>query len=342
MSIIIKKMKHNKISIGIMGFGHIGRYVYLNTLDNPYFEIKAISDIGSPDVFEYLIKNEPRNKKNVIFDGSDFVYKKNKTKFLNGENPGDVDWELLDVDWVIDATGKFLSKSILKKHIDTGAKKVIISGLPSENLDNIIIPGINIADVNAKDKLISAGSSTTNAMAIMLDVINKIFEIECASMTTVHSYTNDQPLQDSAGKDLRRSRSAAKNIIPNENFSYKWVSKVLPEFQSKIISSALNVPVQFGSLMDLTVILKKEISDIKLINDVFKKASFESPELIKIAKDPIVSSDVIGSTESIIFDSIGSLLVSPTMIKILSWYDNGFNHASRILDVISAYEVIDK
>ena len=330
----------DKIKIGIIGFGHIGRYLYLNTLKNPNLAVTAISDIGKLDVLHYLLANEPRNKcdVSVSIEQNCLIYNGEKTLFVDEVSPGNVDWDSLDVDWVIDATGKFLTKKDLQKHIDSGAKKVILSCLPDEDLDNLIIPGINNHKINDDDKIISVGSSTTNALALMLNILNKAFEIECASMTTIHSYTNDQPLQDSAGTDFRRSRSAAKNIIPNENYSYKWVGTVLPDFKDKIISSALNVPVQFGSLMDLTTVFKQGIDDTKKINDVVIAASLKFPNLIRIAKDPIVSSDVIGMQETIIYDEIGTLRIGNNMIKTLAWYDNGYNHASRILDVISLYE----
>jgi len=331
-------LDNNKINIGIMGFGHIGRYVYLNTLNNPNFAVKAVSDIGQPDVLHYLLANEPRNRSDVSIKGDHLIYNGGKTQFVDGVAPGDVDWGALSVDWVIDATGKFLTKKSLQKHIDSGAKKVILSCLPDEDLDNLIIPGINISKIDASDRIISVGSSTTNALALMLNILNQSFEIECASMTTIHSYTNDQPLQDSAGSDFRRSRSAAKNIIPNENYSYRWVGKVLPNFRDKIISSALNVPVQFGSLMDLTTVFKDNIESAEIINNAVVEASKKHPSLIRIAKDPIVSSDVIGMKETIVHDEIGTLKVGQNMIKTLAWYDNGYNHASRILDVISYYE----
>ena len=331
-------MKDRKISIGIMGFGHIGRYIYLNTLNNPNVTVTAISDIGRPDVLQYLLANEPRNKSDVRFHNKSLLHNDEQAKFVDGVNPGDVDWGSLNVDWVVDATGKSLTIESLQRHIDLGAKKVILSCLPDSNLDNMIIPGINEDCISNKDKIISVGSSTTNALALMLNILNKSYKIKCASMTTIHSYTSDQPLQDSAGIDFRRSRSAAKNIIPNENYSYKWVGEVLPEFKDKVISSALNVPVQFGSLMDLTIVFNDSIDSVQSINDVMIKASLENSKLIKVVQDPIVSSDVIGMKESIIYDSMGSLKIGNNMIKTLTWYDNGYNHASRILDVISYYE----
>ena len=331
-------MKNKKINIGIMGFGHIGRYIYLNTLENPNFRVKAISDLGAPDVLHYVLKNELRNKSDVSIENNNLVYNGNKTKFVKGPNPGDVNWNDLQVDWVIDATGKFLTRKSLQRHISAGAKRVILSCLPSEDLDKIIIPGINLHETSSKHKIITAGSSTTNALAILLNILNESFCIKCASMTTIHSYTNDQPLQDSAGIDFRRSRSAAKNIIPNDNHSYKWVGKVLPDMKDKIITSALNVPVQFGSLMDLTVVFDQQVEDEDTINKVLINSAKEYPDLIKIAKDPIVSSDVVGMKESVVFDTLGTLKIGKNMFKTLSWYDNGYNHALRILDVISQYE----
>ena len=329
-----------KINIGIMGFGHIGRYIYLSTLNNPNISVTAISDIGKLDVLHYLLANEPRNKcdVSVSIENNCLIYNGEKTLFVDGTYPGSVDWGSLNVDWVVDSTGKFLTKKSLQKHIDSGAKKVILSCLPDEDLDNMIIPGINSYDISDDDKIISIGSSTTNALALMLNILNKSFKIKCASMTTIHSYTNDQPLQDSAGIDFRRSRSAAKNIIPNENYSYKWVGKVLPNFKDKIISSALNVPVQFGSLMDLTTVFEKSIDDVQLVNNAIIDASKKHSELIKVVQDPIVSSDVIGMKESVIYDSMGTLKIGKNMVKTLTWYDNGYNHASRILDAISYYE----
>ena len=331
-------MKDRKISIGIMGFGHIGRYIYLSTLNNPNVTVTAISDIGRPDVLQYLLANEPRNKSDVRIQNNSLLHNDEEAKFVDGVNPGDVDWGSLNVDWVVDATGKSLTIESLQKHIDLGAKKVILSCLPDRSLDNMVIPGINEGCISDKDKIISVGSSTTNALALMLNILNKSYKIKCASMTTIHSYTSDQPLQDSAGIDFRRSRSAAKNIIPNENYSYKWVGEVLPEFKGRVISSALNVPVQFGSLMDLTIVFNDSIDSVQSINDVLMEASIENPKLIKVVQDPIVSSDVIGMKESIIYDSMGSLKIGNNMIKTLTWYDNGYNHASRILDVISCYE----
>jgi len=330
---------NKKINIGIMGFGHIGRYIYENAINSETFTVKAISDISNIESLQYLLNNNLRNKKiGVKIDNNSFIYNNQKTQFFNGVSPGEIFWDELGVDWVIDATGKFLDKEILNKHILAGAKRVILASLPNNDLDNLIIPGINESDIKNEDKIISAGSSTTNAFALMLKILNDYNEIECSSLTTVHSYTSDQPLLDIANPDLKRSRSAAKNIIPNINLSSSWVEKVLPEFKNKIFSTALNVPVQFGSLLDITTIFKNDINDENEVNQIIDNAASKLPDLIRVIEDPIVSSDVIGMKESIVFDRSGTLKIGKNMIKTLAWYDNGYNHASRILDVISLYE----
>jgi len=328
-----------KINIGIMGFGHIGRYIYENALSSNIFTVKAISDIANIESLQYLLNNNLRNKNiGVHIDNNCFIYNEDKTQFVHGVLPGDVPWDALGVDWVIDATGKFLDKEILNKHIIAGAKRVVLASLPNDELDNFIIPGINESDIKNEDKIISAGSSTTNAFALMLKILNEYNEIECTSLTTVHSYTSDQPLLDIANIDLKRSRSAAKNIIPNLNLSSRWVEKVLPDFKNKIFSTALNVPVQFGSLLDITTIFKNDVNNEDEVNQIMDDAALRYPNLIKVIDDPIVSSDVVGMKESIVFDRVGTLKIGKNMIKTLAWYDNGYNHASRILDVISLYK----
>lgn len=329
----------NKINIGIMGFGHIGRYIYESSLNSNLFQVKVISDIGNIDSLNYLLNNNLRNKKiGVSIKNESFVYNNEETKFVNGVSPGDINWNHYGVDWVVDATGKFLDKEILNKHIESGASKVILASLPNNDLDNLIIPGLNDSAINENDKIISAGSSTTNAFSLMLKALNNFNKIKCSSLTTIHSYTSDQPLLDIANPDLKRSRSAAKNIIPNYNLSSKWVEKILPEFKDKVFSTALNVPVQFGSLLDMTTVFENDFDNEEQINLCLDEFALKFPSFVRVVSDPIVSSDVIGMKESLVFDRLGTLKVGKNMVKTLAWYDNGYNHASRVLDVISLYE----
>ncbi|MBC8197173.1 MAG: glyceraldehyde-3-phosphate dehydrogenase [Candidatus Marinimicrobia bacterium] len=330
------------IKVGIMGFGHIGRYIFSKMDKDSQFSVNAICDIGNPDILKYLLESESRNNCKVDVNGNYFITQSNKTRFINAVSPGDIPWDALDVDWVIDASGKYLSALALQKHLDAGAKKVILTSLPDDNIDRIVIPGINENDINKNDKIISAGSSTTNALAILLNILDNAFKINFANMMTIHSYTSEQPLQDMAWVDFRRSRSAAENIIPNKNKSADIIQEIIPKFKNKIMSSALNVPVQFGSMLDLTTVFESNKITVDDVNNLLIKESNKFPELIKTVEDPIVSSDVIGMSETIVFDLKGTLKIGENMIKTLSWYDNGFNHASRVIDVILAYNQLEK
>lgn len=331
-------MDNNRIRLGIMGFGHIGRYIYSLASENQQFVVNAISDIGSPDILRYLLNNEIRNNCEVNLEDNIFISGEAKTRFVSGRAPGNIPWDALKVDWVIDATGKYLKKKQLQKHIDSGADRVILTTLPENDLDRMVIVGVNDQDIQQSDTLISAGSSTTNTLGLSIKILNDAFGIDYASMTTIHSYTGDQPAHDFAGKGFRRSRSAAENIIPNQNKSADWVSKIIPQLQDRIMGSSLNVPVQFGSLLDLTCIFQNEGVTTDAVISIMKKAERDNPNLVTVVDDPIVSSDVIGKSQSVVFDSMGILKIGNKMIKMLIWYDNGYNQAARILDVISAYE----
>ena len=331
-------MDNNRIRLGIMGFGHIGRYVYSLASKKQKFVVNAISDIGSPDILHYLLKNEIRDSCEVELENNYFISGGNKTRFVHGTAPGDIPWDALEVDWVIDATGKYLEREQLQKHIDSGADKVVLTSLPEEDLDRLVIVGVNEQVINQSDSLISAGSSTTNTLGLSIKILNDAFGIDYASMTTIHSYTGDQPAHDFAGKGFRRSRSAAENIIPNQNNSAYWVSKIIPKLKDRLMGSSLNVPVQFGSLLDLTCIFQNEGVTTQAVVEAMRKAEQDNPNLVTVVDDPIVSSDVIGKPQSVVFDSMGILKIGEKMMKMLIWYDNGFNQAARILDVISAYE----
>ena len=331
-------MDNNRIRLGIMGFGHVGRYVYSLASEKQKFVVNAISDIGSPDILHYLLKNEIRDSCEVELENNYFISGGNKTRFVHGTAPGDIPWDALEVDWVIDATGKYLEREQLQKHIDSGADKVVLTSLPEDDLDRLVIIGVNEQVINQSDSLISAGSSTTNTLGLSIKILNDAFGIDYASMTTIHSYTGDQPAHDFAGKGFRRSRSAAENIIPNQNKSAYWVSKIIPKLKDRLMGSSLNVPVQFGSLLDLTCIFQNEGVTTQAVVEAMRKAEQDNPNLVTVVDDPIVSSDVIGKPQSVVFDSMGILKIGEKMMKMLIWYDNGFNQAARILDVISAYE----
>lgn len=331
-----------KIRVGLMGFGEAPRHIYRLCLKNELIEIVAIADIGLPHILHYLLVSESKGEIDVKLEGNFLVSKNGRARIMMGGNPGDIPWDVFNVDIVIDGTGKYRTSSAMQKHINAGAKRVIITHLPKDDIDRVVVMGVNHHTIKASDKLISAGSATTNAAATVLKILDEAFGVDYAMLTTVHSYTSDQPLRDRAGDDFRRSRSAAENIIPNDTPSPEWIQKILPEFKGRIEGSALNVPVSNGSLLDLTTVMKDSSVSIDMINEIMKKEAKNSPDIIEVVDDPIVSSDVIGNTRSVVFDKQAVMKSPGRMIKTLTWYHASLAVAARVLDVIMAYSEIDK
>jgi glyceraldehyde 3-phosphate dehydrogenase len=327
----------SKIRVGLMGFGEIGRDFYRLSLDQPEMEVVAISDIGRSDILHYLLRNDGRDPVNAKLEGNYLVVGDQRARVIHGVAPSDVPWDAFDVDIVIDSTHKYRTREAMQAHLDSGAKRVILGSLPHDDIDRVVVMGVNDSEIKASDKLVSAASATTNALALMLDTLDKAFGIEYAMMTTIHAYTSDQPLRDTAASDFRRSRSAAENIIPNVNISPYWMEHILPRFKGKIEGSALNVPVPMGSLLDLTCVLTKGETTIEEVNDAMRKAAKSLSGYIEITEDPIVSSDVIGNPHSLLFDTKGTMKSSKRMVKTLSWYDNSLGQAGRLVDLALAY-----
>lgn len=335
-------MSAGKIRLGLMGFGLIGRQLYQLAAESDDIEIVAVSDIGKPEILHYLLTSGcDELAESLSIEGNYLVNPKFRTRMLQADTPAEMPWDLCEVDCVVDATGKFQSRDNMESHLGNGAKRVILSTLPEEHIDRLIIPGINDTEAQAEDRMISAGSATTAAFALLLKALSAKFQIEYASLTSVHAYTSDQPLQDYAGKDFRRSRSAAENIIPNTVVSTPWIEQLLPDFAGKLSAYALNVPVQKGSLLDVNLVFKDSNVTAEDVNDTMVAASANYPGLIDIAHDPIVSSDVIGNRHSLLFDLKGTLKGGGRMMKTLSWYES-MGHAGRILDVVRQYNAIDQ
>jgi glyceraldehyde 3-phosphate dehydrogenase len=328
----------SKIKLGIMGFGEIGRHIYRLSMDNDMFEVVAISDYGRPDIFAYLLEAETKGKTKVALENENFIVSKaGRARFVTGGKPGDIPWDIFNVDIVVDATGMFKSRSSLQKHLTAGAKHVVLSTLPEDEIDRIVIMGVNEDTIQLSDRIVSAGSATTNATALMLKYFDKYFGVDYAMLTTVHSYTSDQPLRDKAGTDFRRSRSAAENIIPNESPTPRWIPSILPQFKGRIEGNALNVPIPNGSLLDLTTVFKNNGVTVEDVNKMMYEAAKELPHLIQVAEDPIVSSDVINNRHSVVFDKMATMKSQGRMMKTLVWYHTALAQACRILEVIGTY-----
>jgi len=328
------------IRVGLMGFGRIGRQVYELAARRPDFEVMAVADIGEPRILHHLLCAEVADPERYRLEGNFLVAGQMRTRMMAMDLPREVPWDIFGVDLVIDATGKYGERAAMQDHLDNGAPRVLLRTLPAGHIDRLVLPGINEHSIDKDDRMISAGSATTTALALLLHVLARRFDIACASATTVHAYTSDQALQDYAGSDYRRSRSAARNIIPNSHDAAAWVGQVLPQLEGKVMTSALNVPIHEGCLLDTNLVFMDTGVTAEAVNDVMREAAAELPGVVGVVEEPIVSSDVIGSSHSLLFDARGTLKAADTIIKTLGWYETR-GHAARLLDVARLYAALD-
>jgi glyceraldehyde 3-phosphate dehydrogenase len=326
------------IRVGIMGFGQTGRQIYELASRSEDVEVVAVADIGQPEILHYLLCSEVREPQRHELQGNFLVNPRFRARLMQIDTPREMPWDIFGVDMVIDSTGKYRETSYMQDHLGNGAPRVLLRTLPADGIDRIVIPGINEAEADASDCMVSAGSATTTALSLLLHVLSKSFAIDCGSMTTIHSYTSDQALQDYAGTDIRRSRSAAENIIPNSHEAGAWLGRILPDFEGKFLTSALNVPIHEGCLLDVNLVLADASVGAEDINRAMGAANL--PGIVGVVEDPIVSSDVIGNPLSLLFDAQGTIKAGNNIIKTLSWYEN-IGHAARLLDVVRIYRQLD-
>lgn len=323
------------VKLGIMGFGRLGRNMFRIAHDEPDITFAAVSDLADVETLAYLLRTatvEGPFQGSLRRKGHYLMTERQCTRVVHGSRPGDVPWDVLGADIVIEATGMFRTRAELQKHIDSGAKAVILSTPASDSIDRMIVNGINDHELTADDRIISNASSSCHALAIGLKVINETLGVERAAMTTVHAYTSDQQLSDSARGDLRWSRSAAENIIPNTSWATGAVEELMPHFKGRLTGMALNVPVSAGSNIDLVVETGKQVS-AEEFNAVFRAAA-DGPYkgLLGYTEEPIVSSDIIGNSCSAVLDSQATLSLGNGLVKCVLWYDNGWAYAYRLLD----------
>jgi glyceraldehyde 3-phosphate dehydrogenase len=333
--------KDKPLRLGIMGFGQTGRQIYDLASRCDDIEVVAIADIGQPDILHYLLCSEVKDPERHELQGNFLVNPRFSARMMPIDSPAEMPWDMFAVDAVIDSTGKYRERSAMEGHLGNGAPRVLLRTVPSDHIDRIVMPGINDGDIQQSDRMISAGSATTTALCLLLNILSQRFGIECASMTTVHSYTSDQALQDYAGSDFRRSRSAAKNIIPNSHDAGLWLGRVLPQFEGKVLTSALNVPIHEGCLLDVNIVLEDDSVGVEDINNAMRESVADYAGIVNVVEDPIVSSDIIGNPHSLLFDSKGTIKAGKTIIKTLSWYEN-LGHAARLLDVVRLYANLDR
>ena len=328
------------IKLGLMGFGQIGRMIYQLAQHQPDIEITAIADIGEPHILCYLLQAELNDPASFRLEGNYLVSPHYRSRMLRTDSPGEVPWDTFGVDLVIEATGQFRDRASLEAHLHAGSPRVLARTLPTELIDRIIVPGINESSINPHDRIISAGSATFGAAALLLQAVTEVAPVDSVSITSIHSYSSDQPVQDYAGSDYRRSRSAAENIIPNTHEAGNWLPNLLPHLEGRVTTSALNVPIQRGSLLDISLAFSDDSITVDAVNDAIRSASHSRPELVQVSEDPIVSSDVIGQSCTVLFDAPGTIKAGSRMIKLLGWYEN-LGHAARLLDVARLYTELE-
>ena len=329
----MSKMK----KIGINGFGRIGRYFTRMSLNDSSIDVAVVTDLSDIHTLAHLFKYDSvhrglkqafRVEKNrLIFDNGKEIL------FVSEKNPEKIPWKELGVEYVIEATGLFRTRDLAAKHLKGGAKKVILSAPPISNDIKTVVLGVNDHLLTPNDEIISNASCTTNSAAPMLQVIKELCTIESAFITTVHSYTSDQRLHDAPHKDLRRARAAAESIVPTTTGAAKAIAKIFPELEGHIGGCGIRVPVPDGSLTDLTLVVTNPPNEAQ-INAAMKKAANEDLNgILGYTEDPIVSVDIIGNSNSCIFDAQLTSVIGK-MVKIVGWYDNEAGYSNRLIDLM--------
>lgn len=323
-----------KITVGINGFGRIGRTLFRLLLDHPKITVVQINDLADAKTLSHLLKYDSIHgvlQKEVSFTQDTIVVNNKSFKLTNYKTPDACSWN--DVDVVVEATGKFKTKQLLQGHLLGGAKKVILSVPPEDDTIKTVVLGVNEHIISASDTIISNASCTTNNAAPMIKIINELCGINQAYITTVHSYTTDQSLHDQPHRDLRRARAASQSIVPTTTGAAKALTKIFPELSNVIGGCGIRVPVPDGSLTDITFNVKKETS-IEAINEAFKEASQKKLKgIIDYTEDPIVSIDIINNPFSCVFDAQMTSVIG-NMVKIIGWYDNETGYSARLVDLI--------
>ena len=325
------------VKVGINGFGRIGRNVLRAALKNPNVEVVAVNDLTDANMLAHLLKYDTVhgvlnaevsvNGNNLVVNGKEILVKAER-------DPAQLGWGNLGVEVVIESTGRFTKRSDAAKHIEAGAKKVIISA-PATDEDITIVMGVNEDKYDAASHdVISNASCTTNCLAPFAKVLNENFGIKRGMMTTVHSYTNDQQILDLPHKDYRRARAAAENIIPTSTGAAKAVSLVLPELKGKLNGGAMRVPTPNVSLVDLVAELEKDVT-VEEVNAALRKASEnELNGIMGYSEEPLVSSDYNGNSNSSTIDALSTMVMEGSIVKVISWYDNESGYSHRVVDLV--------
>jgi glyceraldehyde 3-phosphate dehydrogenase len=324
--------------IGVNGFGRIGRYFTRLALDSSSVDVAVVNDVSDIKTLAHLLKYDSVHrglKHSQIIDGNKLIFGNGKEiHFTQEKDPALIPWSKYGVEIVLESTGLFLTTESASKHLDGGAKKVVISAPAASEEIKTIVLGVNEEQIEATDLVLSNASCTTNNAAPMVMVMRKLCEIESAYITTIHSYTTDQRLHDAPHKDLRRARAAAQSIVPTSTGAAKAITKIFPDLEGKIGGCGVRVPVPDGSFTDLTMVVKNPPT-VEQINAEMKLASKTYLKgILAYTEDPIVSVDVLGNSASCLFDAELTSVIN-NMVKVVGWYDNEAGYSNRLIDLMA-------
>ncbi len=325
------------ITIGINGFGRIGRLVFREMMRRGNFNIVALNDLTDARTLGHLLKYDSTHGRypgSVSVEGDTIIVDGKPIKVMAERDPKKLPWGDFNVDFAVESTGVFRQREQCAMHLDAGAKKVLLTVPAKGEIDATVVLGVNNGDLKAEHKIISNASCTTNCLAPMVKVLHDNFGLVKGLMNTIHGYTNDQRLLDLPHKDLRRSRSAALSSIPTTTGAAKAIGLVIPDLKGKLDGFSVRVPVPDGSLTDLTAELAQDVT-VEQINSAMKEAADGAMKgILEYTEDPIVSTDIIGNSHSCVFDSGLTMVIGGRMVKVVGWYDNEFGYSCRVVDLI--------
>ena len=325
-------------NVAINGFGRIGRSILRIIVENDSdINVVAINDLGNYENLAYLLKHDSVMgilDRKVSVAGDKLIVDDRTIQLTSIKDPAELPWKEMDVDVVVESTGIFRDSESLNKHLDSGAKKVLLTVPPKDDIDATIVLGVNDGDLKPEDKIVSNASCTTNCLAPIAKVLDDNFGIISGLMTTVHAYTNDQALAETTHSDFRRGRSATQNIIPTSTGAAKAVGMVLPELNGKLDGMAMRVPVPDGSVVDLVVELEKKVSIDDINKAVKNAADNELNGILEYSEVPLVSTDILNNPHSSIYDASSTQLLEGNHVKVVCWYDNEWGYSNRVVDLI--------
>jgi glyceraldehyde 3-phosphate dehydrogenase len=329
----------SQTKVGINGFGRIGRNAFKIAFERSDLEVVAINDLTDTKTLAYLLKHDSNYGTyghDVTFDETNIIVDGKPVKVLAEKDPAALPWGDLGVDLVIESTGRFTLQVDAEKHITAGAKRVVISGpSKSEGVDTIVL-GANEDKIEGASHVVSNASCTTNSLGAVMAILDSEFGVEKSLLTTVHSYTASQVVQDAPSKDLREGRNAAENIVPTTTGAAIAVTKTLPQLKGKFDGLSIRVPTPVVSISDITALLSRDVT-VEQLNDAFKKAAAEPfyQGILAVSEEPLVSRDYIGNSHSGTVDLLLTKVVGGNLVKIAVWYDNEWGYSNRLVELVA-------